>query len=381
MKTIAILADFPWSFFDHGATGRGGGQACTWLTQIAGAFAESSGFHFHWLSIDRTMPMGKTVSKTWKGQSFTRIGGPPLRIDLLTGYRVSELALRRCLRRIKPDVIHCWGTERAYPVVCKGAKVPTILSMQGILSEYARIGSFGGNKIWTKMAAFEPGFLKSADVITCESKWGRDRVLEIAPDKQVRLIEYGVHPDFYKLQWNPDQENPYVLYVGSLDWRKGVDVLMDAAQLLDKRPWRILLAGDGPLKASFESRNVPGVEILGNCQWNRIQELLERASCLVLPTRADTSPNVVKEALVVGLPVITTPHGGQAGYVIHGKNGLIVDPLEPYSLADAMSRLMNDPESRAAMGGWEHDRYRDLFRADHTASGFIRLYHEINTSV
>jgi glycosyltransferase involved in cell wall biosynthesis len=248
--------------------------------------------------------------------------------------------------------------------------------MQGILTEYARIGSFKGNKIWTRLASFETAFIQSADCVTCESSWGRERVLEIVPDKKVHLVEYGVHPDFYKITWRPDLEKPYALYVGSLDWRKGVDLLMDAAEHMADRSWRVVMAGDGPLRVSLEARKVPGVDFLGNCDWRRVQDLLSGASCLVLPTRGDTSPNVVKEALVVGLPVVTTPHGGQSGYICDGSNGLIADPLSSASIADCLSKIMNHPETIHRLGNWRRDHFRSFFESSNTAEAFLRLYNE-----
>ena len=71
--------------------------------------------------------------------------------------------------------------------------------------------------------------------------------------------------------------------------------------------------------------------------WERIQfkhhllphevaKELETATILLMPTRADTSPNAVKEAVVAGLPVVASTIGGIPDYVVHGKNGLLFPP-------------------------------------------------------
>lgn len=380
MKTIAILADFPWSYFDAGAVGRGGGQACTWLAQIAEQFTKTQTYRIHWISIDRGSFSGRVTTRQWANQIFTRIPGGNARLDLLSGFRISKWLLGRELRKIRPDLLHCWGTERSYPIVCGSYPMPSILSMQGILTEYARIGSFAGNAYWTRLAAWEPRFLKSATMVTAESQWGLDRVREAAPGTDVRMVEYGVHPSFFELTWSPDTAQPYALYSGSIDQRKGVDILIDAVAEIPNRNWRLKMAGDGPLRPQLEARQVPGVEWLGVLDWKAMQHELSHAICVVLPTKADTSPNVSKEARVVGLPVITTQHGGQAGYIEDGVNGFIVNPLDSHALAKALSVLMGNFCRAKDMGAARHAIDREYFLPEHTANGFLAIYSEMLNS-
>lgn len=374
---IAILADFPWSFFDEGATGRGGGQSCTWLAQLAEEFAKQSGYEFHWISLDYSRTWGSREYRVWENQNFHRIPGGKVSMDLALNYRPSQFLLRRALRWVKPDLLHCWGTERSYPIMCGWENIPSILSMQGVLSEYQRIGSFEGNPFWKRLVQWEPRFLRAATVVTCESQWGIAKVKEVCPDLETRQVEYGVHPSFYNLQWTPDDAAPYALYSGSIDSRKGVDILLDAVESIADRRWTLKLAGAGPLREALGARQIPGVEWLGLLNWEDLQRELSRASCLVLPTRADTSPNVVKEARVIGLPVITTIHGGQAGYILDGENGFIVNPLEPQGLAHALQKLMNDPELARKMGAALHEEDRSYFLPSNTARGFLKIYDEL----
>jgi glycosyltransferase involved in cell wall biosynthesis len=377
LRKIAILADFPWSFFEQGATGRGGGQACTWLAQLAEEFAKQSRYQIHWISLDRSRAWGSSERRVWENQSFHRIPAGRTKVDLALGYRPSQFLLGRALRRVNPDLLHCWGTERSYPIMCGWEKIPSILSMQGVLTEYQRIGSFKGNPFWENLVKWEPRFLRAATVVTCESQWGIGKVKEVCPELNTRQVEYGVHPSFYKLRWTPDDAAPYVLYSGSIDARKGVDILLDAVESIADRRWTLKLAGDGPLREALEARGVPRVEWLGLLNWEDLQGELSQASCVVLPTRADTSPNVVKEARVIGLPVITSIHGGQAGYIRDGENGFIVNPLNPQGLAHALQKLMNDPELARKMGATRYEEDRAYLLPSNTARGFMEIYDEL----
>jgi glycosyltransferase involved in cell wall biosynthesis len=108
-----------------------------------------------------------------------------------------------------------------------------------------------------------------------------------------------------------------------------------------------------------------------------MQEVLAGALCFVLPTRGDTSPNSVKEARVVGLPVVTSAHGGQSGYILNGQNGCIVDPLTSEGIAEALDRIMTDPDLARRMGAERHQHDREYFMPDNTANGFRRIYREL----
>ena len=262
--------------------------------------------------------------------------------------------------------------------MCGRVGVPSILSMQGVLTNLRKQGYLPDTWVWRRIPAMEKAFIEKAKVVTCESQWAVDRVLEVVPDADVRQVEYGVHPSFYELEWQPDEAQPYAVFVGTLTGYKGVKTLLEALRSVEGRSWKFkFIGGDGPLLNEVRDCGIPGVEFLGSLPWVQLQQVLRKARCLVHPTLADSSPNVVKEARVIGLPVITTLHGGQAGYIRDGENGLIVDPLEPVGLARALSRLMDDPELARRMGAARHEDDRAYFRPAETARGFLRIYEEL----
>jgi glycosyltransferase involved in cell wall biosynthesis len=101
---------------------------------------------------------------------------------------------------------------------------------------------------------------------------------------------------------------------------------------------------------------------------------MSKAWCLVLPTRADTSPNVVKEARVVGLPVITTRNGGQASYVTDGGDGYFVECGEVNGLIQKIGKVLGCFAKTKEMGDEGKKRYRDLFLAEQTSENLLKLY-------
>lgn len=377
VKKIAILADFPWSFFVDGSTGRGGGQGATWLTQLAAAFSDVERYEFHWVILDRSCSVWSREIREWEGQLFHRLPAGKLSLDLLLGYFPSRRKLVRQLDEIAPDLIHCWGSERSYPVVCASSGIPSIFSVQGVLTNMERQGLLPRTWQWKLIARWEPIFLRGATIVTTESRWACERINEVVSGLDIRRVEYGVHPDFYDVVRSRDRCAPYAIFVGTIIHAKGVDTLIDAMRLLGPRDWKLKLVGEGPLLDQLSKASIPGVEFLGGLKWAALHEELAAATCLVLPTRADSSPNVVKEARVVGLPVVTTQHGGQAEYIVNGENGFVLDSLTARNLADALSCVMETPGLAERMGASRHEIDRSYFRSKRTADRFLELYDEL----
>jgi glycosyltransferase involved in cell wall biosynthesis len=101
---------------------------------------------------------------------------------------------------------------------------------------------------------------------------------------------------------------------------------------------------------------------------------MSKAWCLVLPTRADTSPNVVKEARVIGLPVITTRHGGQASYVRDGEDGYFVDCGDVNGLIGKLKMVLGSFSKAKEMGDLGKKKFSELFMAKRTGDEFMKMY-------
>lgn len=374
---VAILADMPRNALGGLSNGRGAGHAATWLPQLADAFIHATDLEFIWLTLDAEAFEIECIPQS--GQWFVRVPACKMTLDILTGHRISGMRLKSILRVLDPDIIHSWGTERSYASVLKGSRVPSVLSMQGILTEYQKRETLPPGWRWRMQAAYEKSWVEEAMVVTTESEWGRQQIHKMCPRADVRLVEYGVHPTFYGVKWSPDSAKPIAFFCGSIDYRKGADLLAKAMQIAGTQPWECWLAGAGVMTAELEALKLPNLKLLGNLDWEQMRDCLAQAWCLVLPTRADTSPNAVKEARVVGLPVITSKHGGQAGYIINGCNGFIVEPLDALSLRKALDTLLGNFELALRMGQSRLENDRQYLHPSRTADGFLAIYREMTS--
>lgn len=374
MRKVCIFSEFPLSALDGDFSGRGGGQAATWLPQLAKAWEHASGIEFHWAVFDRGAHAQECMH-AWN-QTFHRIPTPGISASLLLGRLPHRLAARNLLLQIKPDLIHCWGTENLNGSALMHFNGPSILSMQGVISTYFKTGDLKGWR-WKLFRHWEPQSIRKASVVTSESQWGLEQVESIVPGITLRKVEYGVHPAYYSIPWKPEPTQPRILFVGGLNRLKGVDILLAMLKRHPIRPWKMIFAGGGYLADVLRDLNDPGIEVLGLIRSAQVQEEMSKAWALVMPSRADTSPNVVKEARVIGLPVIGSPHGGHAEYIDHAKDGFIVGSEEPDAWFKALDALCNDYGMCRAMGAARHEWYREHFRPEKTAEAFLELYREM----
>lgn len=252
--------------------------------------------------------------------------------------------------------------------------------MQGILSYYVL-----KNRMHPRVylqALIEYWVLHKAKCVTVESAWGRKVLLRRNSKADIHLVEYGVQNHFLDIPWQPDPDKPSAIFIGSIVPRKGIQDAVAAFRdpaLAHAELW-IAGSGEGPWVDKLRSEAPSNVKWLGRLSPDATADCLRRAWCMVLPTRADTSPNVVKEARVIGLPVISTPCGGQTTYIQPGENGFLVEPGDVTTLAKHLKELLSDLNRCKAMGENRHEEHRHTLSPLRTAEGFFALYQKLAES-
>jgi glycosyltransferase involved in cell wall biosynthesis len=374
MKKICIFAEFPLSALKGELTGRGGDQAATWLPQLAKAWESIEDFEIHWGVFDRTAKCIETIS-CWN-QFFHRLPCPGISVSLLLGRSPHKRSAKKLIQQIRPDLIHCWGTETLNSSAFFSFKGPSILSMQGIVTTYHNTGYLKGWRWWL-FRYWEKASLQKASIVTSESEWGLRQVGKIISGKNLRKIEYGVNPSYYKVKWQPDSASPRILFVGGLNHLKGVDILLEMLRCNPQRNWTMVFVGSGYLAEQLHSLNDPRVEVLGILKTTEVQTEMAKAWALVMPSRADTSPNVVKESRVIGLPIVGSHHGGHAEYIKNALDGYLVETEDPNSWYLALNKLGTDFDLCRRLGTQRHEWFCDHFRPEKTADEFAKLYREL----
>jgi len=147
---------------------------------------------------------------------------------------------------------------------------------------------------------------------------------------------------------------PYVLFLGRLNWKKGIDRLIPAMAQVTNAD--LLLAGNDEenyrpeLEAlALRCGVINRVRFLGSVDDKKKWSLLSSAQLLALPSYSENFGNVVLEAMAVGCPVIVTPEVGIANLVQEARCG-IVTRGDPENFGVEIRRLLSDRELRKSMG-------------------------------
>ncbi len=166
----------------------------------------------------------------------------------------------------------------------------------------------------------------------------------------------------------------YLLFVGRLRIRKGVEVLLEA---LRGSPARLLIAGDGEHRAALQRKAAElglgsSVVFLGRCDAPRVRALLRGAAALVVPSTYEGMPLVVLEAMEAGLPVVASRVSGIPEVVEDGRTGWLVPPEDPGALAAALAEVLERPDEARRRGEAGRRRVDERFRPAHAAAAWRR---------
>ena len=261
---------------------------------------------------------------------------------------LDTILIRRKLKSIRPDLIHAWGSERGAALVAARLPYPYVMTIQGLLTWYKELVPL---QRYERFAAMIEGFsLKRAKVITTESTFAVAFLKKHYPHLQVNQAEHASNWLFHQLHRQPQTSPIRFLCVGTIDYRKGTDLLLRGlSRLMPKMDFElVIISGPNhsfiePLKLELPPEFWSRVKFKMHLPPAEVAVELSKATMLLLPTRADTSPNAVKEAVVAGVPVVASRIGGIVDYVHPGKNGFLFTSNDLAEFIDTIQKAIEHP--------------------------------------
>ncbi len=216
--------------------------------------------------------------------------------------------------------------------------------------------------------------------VTC-TEYNRRHLSDLMKDEgAVHRIYHGLKPEAYRPRGNAPDSKPRILSIGRLREKKGFPTLLAACALLLKQgvDFECTLVGYGPLEERLKSlANELGLEgrvrFAGKLSHDEVLELYREATVFALPCQIaadgdrDGIPNVLIEAMALGLPVVSTPVSGILELIDHDENGLLVPPEDAKQLSLALMRLLGDPRLRQELGACARSKVVNHFNASTNA--------------
>jgi len=318
--------------------------------------------------------------------------------------------LRRLIRQTKPDVVHVHNT---FPLISPAAyyaarregvaTVQTLhnyrlLCTNGLLFREGRPceDCLHRSVPWPGVvhACYRHSYAASlAAGGTVAAHWAAgtwtsqvDRYIALTEFARQKFIAGGIDPERVAVKANVIHPDPaigagggrYALFVGRLSPEKGIHTLVRAWSRLRGRV-RLVVVGDGPLAPIVERAVAENdsIEWLGYREPEQVNELIGRATCVVVPSLwYETFGLVVAEAFAKGTPVVVTRLGALAELVQHQRTGMHFTPDDPDDLAKQVEWVFEHPIEVARMRREARTEYERRYSVESNYPVLCRIYAE-----
>jgi colanic acid/amylovoran biosynthesis glycosyltransferase len=301
----------------------------------------------------------------------------------------AALVLIRCRSR-RYDVIHAqFGTYGmlALDLVTVGAiQGPVVVSFRGYDTNRVLAGPMGErNKLFNRVKLFLP---------VSENIGKRLRESGCCENKVV-VHHSCIHLEkfmFEKRGYRPDGPVK-IITVARLVEKKGISYAIEAVANILRSGLLVeySIVGEGPLRAELENSIVAlgvtsQVSMKGWCDHDTVIRIMQHSHLLVAPSVSaedgdeEGIPNVIKEAMAVGLPVVTTYHGGIGELIEDGVSGYLVPERDVGQLADRLTILIDHPEMWDTIGQAGRRKVEREYDCASLSQELIGLYQTLSDS-
>ena len=219
--------------------------------------------------------------------------------------------------REKFDVVHAFNIPSGYAMkYVKGAK--KVLSVHGVFSD--QINGLHSNSVSSLAKIAELQVLKWSDKLTTDSKATQKMYkekLELDFEYLPSPIDVSKFADLPSVEKVPNQ----VAYLGRESYEKGIDVLKKSEPQIKGK-----------------------VIYCSDLSWEDAMTVIKSSYVVVVPSRMESLPTIIKEAFLLKVPVVATNVGGIPELVKNNETGLLVPPNNPQELAKSVNKLLENKQ-------------------------------------
>jgi len=244
------------------------------------------------------------------------------------------------------DAVHAWNVPSAF-IMKKIKAKKKILSVHGV---YSKQVDMLHSKITSSIInSKESQVLDWADKLTTDSKFVQSEYAKLG-----KSFEYIPAPlDSQKFQdiYTSTEKKNQIVFVGRDSFEKGIDILRN-----------------------IESKINASVKYCTNLDWKDAMKIVQESQILVVPSRIESIPQVIKEAFFLQVPVIATNVGGIPELISNNITGLLVPPENPEAMTDAINELLSDNNTKQKLSKNAFEFINKNFSWDVLIEKYIKLY-------
>jgi glycosyltransferase involved in cell wall biosynthesis len=310
----------------------------------------------------------------------------PYRAFGLTRHPLRALGLRSLIWRLRPDIVHL---HLEYSTLIGAAVALSLATPQPVLvasvandpHRQALIHRYAGRLLAPRM---DLHIVNSQGIreATLRAYAGRPRRVEtVMPGVDLRRVDRS-HVDPRAVAQYRGGAGRVIGTVARLAEQKAIHVLLNATPLLLQQfpDTRVLVVGDGPLRPALEQQarrlGISSAVTLAGYQED-VASAYAAMDVFVLPSRDEGYGIVFLEAMAMGVPVVGTRVIGSTEAVEDGVTGLLVPYADAPALAQAVLRILGDPELRQHLRSTAAERVRRSFSREQSVAKVEALYREL----
>ena len=324
-----------------------------------------------------------------------------------------------------PQLVHIFGTEYSHSLaaseLAKEKNIPAIVSIQGLVSFiekhlYANLPPnvlkgksirnhiFRDNIMGLKSKFIRRGLnevstLNNVDHIIGRTTWDRAASFQINPNAKYHFCNETLRESFYNSRWDIDRCDPYSIFLSQSSYSiKGLHYMLEALPTILKQYPKTKLyiagndiAGDGSLKSwlkrnyydlyikklinKYSLKNV--VIFTGLLNENEMSDKFLKSNVFVCPSSIENSPNSLGEAMILGVPTISSYVGGVPDMLEHDVEGYLYQADAPYMLAHYVCEIFGKPDKTVLMSKNAINKALVTHNKTVNTAKLIEIYREI----
>ncbi len=298
------------------------------------------------------------------------------------------------IERINPDLIHIWGTEYSigYDLGEKIKNIPIVYRIQGAINAISKypngnlsvgkmkkeLSFFDGLKankyikdsiFMEKQAELELRMIANSAAIFSDNEWALMQYRMKIPELPIYYDQLPIRKVFFENIWELDKATPHSLFcLAGRTAYKGLHQAVEAVALLKEEYPDILLRIPGSIasrnpKWLFEPTYITylkklikkyglekNVEFLGALSSEQMAEYMLKSQVFIMPSVIENESATLREAMTMGMPVVSAFVGDIYEVVVHGETGLLYRYEEYEHLAYFVKQLFDEPQFAEQMG-------------------------------
>ena len=334
------------------------------------------GLEVHVVTMDRGLDASATPE--WEGATVHRLqwaGGRMLTNAREPGRR----QVQEYLHHLRPDVVHAHDT---YGIMVQGLAMPRVFTIHGFIHADTLVAGGRGARVrsWLWRRAEHSAWADQPHIISI-SPYVRERLAGIARGI-IHDIDNPVGEAFFQV--NHRERKGTIFSAGVVSPGKNTLRVVEALAKVTRQQANAELRlagyianedyGKAVHAAIRRERLQNRVHILGRISAAQVREELAAVSVFVLASLQENSPVCIEEAMVAGVPVVTSNRCGMPYMVRDGESGFLVDPEDPDDIAWRLGQLLQDDDLRRRMGRKGREIALDRFDPDKVARRTLEVY-------